>query len=63
MITDMTEEQKDLQAALLSDLEYYGCELDQTKCAVDEDPSPKNLLKLTHLEDLVWQIEEAIQRI
>jgi hypothetical protein len=63
MITDMTEEQKDLQAALLSDLEYYGCELDQAKCAVDEDPSPKNLLKLTHLEDLVWQIEEAIQRI
>ena len=63
MITDMIEEQKDLHAALMSDLEYYGCELDQAKCAVDEDPSPKNLLKLTHVEDLIGQIEEAIQRI
>ena len=63
IMTDMTEDQKDLHAALMSDLEHYGCELDQARCNFDDDPSPENGQRLTHIENLVYQIEASLQEL
>ena len=60
LTTDMTEEQLDLHAALMSDLEYYGCELDHAKCNYEDNPTPETLRNLNYYEDLVMQIEARL---